>query len=369
MFFQQFRNQLFFLLPPSIFFLIALISGILLQEHYCFATQTFVCITTIYLGGCYLLRRYAQNYLYHWLPVIVCIIGGYSYKHSIDNFDKFFATHENIVYQVIGKIVDKNFQKGSRHPYIFTIVATQLIDQKNKHNINKKILVYTHYCDYTIGDTIIIKNVKFKKPNNDEFVQYLQKQGISATLFVTPEKLTCVYRPMYSIRRWVHNMREQLYKRITQSLSRTSRALISALFFGNRSNDKKICDKVSHYFKQWGIAHYFARSGLHLVLFVIFLQWVVSLLPLYLLVKEFLLLLLVFIYFLMSWASLSFIRALTTLFVYKAHVINKRAFSSVSALICVAFFTLLYNPHYLFFLDFQLSFFLTFNVLLLVRMF
>lgn len=369
MFLQQICNQLFFLLPPSIFFLIALISGIVLQQSYCFTTITFVCSAMIYVLGYYALKLYAPSYVWCWLPIIVCIIGGYSYKKSIDDFEQFFATHNNVVYQVTGKIVDKQYQKGSRHPYIFTIVVTKLINQQNKHNVNKNILVYTQYCDCMVGDTIIINNVKFKKPNNDEFVQYLQKQSISATLFVTPDKLTCIHRPMYSVWRWVHNMREQLYKRITQSLSRTSRALSSALFFGNRSHDKKTCDKVSHYFKQWGIAHYFARSGLHLVLFVIFLQWLISLLPMYLLFKEFLLLLLVFIYFLMSWASLSFMRALTTLFVYKAHVINKRAFSSISALICVAFFALLYNPHYLFFLDFQLSFFLTFNVLFLMRLF
>ena len=344
-------------------------SGVVVQQQYQFDCTTIFCAALASLFVLFALQKQLPNFLWYCALIIVFAWGGYSYQHSIDQFDAFFITHANIKYSVTGTIVDCQYQRGSRHSYVFTVAATQLQNKKDKYRINKNMLVYTQQCDCKVGDTITINDVTFKKPNNDEFVRYLLKQGVSATLFITAKEINCTHRPERSIRRWVHSKRKKLYWSMMRSLTRTSRALASALFFGNRSDDKRTCDKVSHYFKQWGIAHYFARSGLHLVLFVIFLQWLISLLPMNLLIKEVLLLLLVFIYFLMSWASLSFMRALTTLFVYKAHVINKRAFSSVSAIICIAFFALLYNPHYLFFLDFQLSFFLTFNVLLLMRLF
>jgi hypothetical protein len=49
-------------------------------------------------------------------------------------------------------------------------------------------------------------------------------------------------------------------------------ALFSSLFLGNRTAIKQDLEEQKPLFKVWGISHFLARSGLHLLIFIMLLQ-------------------------------------------------------------------------------------------------
>ena len=135
--------------------------------------------------------------------------------------------------------------------------------------------------------------------------------------------------------------------------------LFSAIFLGKK-NKTQTYDKSKDQFKIWGISHYLARSGLHLVIFIMIWHLILCLFPIPFRWKQSILIALALIYALLSWSSVSFIRALTVFMLYKIATIFEIQMHIVHSITLACLFTLLYNPAHLFFLDFQLSFALTF---------
>ena len=82
--------------------------------------------------------------------------------------------------------------------------------------------------------------------------------------------------------------------------------------------------------------------------------------PLHFFLKQLILLLLVLLYHLFTFPSISFLRALITYILYKICVFQNLSYNPLHILSLTTFGVLLVNPFQLFFLDFQLSFGLTF---------
>jgi competence protein ComEC len=136
--------------------------------------------------------------------------------------------------------------------------------------------------------------------------------------------------------------------------------LFSTIFLGNKDGVKKRLNNEKIFFKLWGISHYLARSGLHLVVFLALLELLLRLIPITFVLKQIISLCIAMIYFLLSWSSLSFMRAFLTFIMYKICLLLGLSSNFLHLVILTCFITLLYNPAHLFFLDFQLSFGLTF---------
>lgn len=203
-------------------------------------------------------------------------------------------------------------------------------------------------------------NISIKKPSTDSFAQYLYKEGCVA--FVCAPSLNCIIlkHASSSIPRFLSDVRHAILNKLKNVLSGRTFAVVSSIFLGNRMYVKKDMDRLKHNFKTWGISHYLARSGLHVVLFVMLWHFLLSLLPLAFILKQFLLIALVMLYALLSWSSISFTRALLmfllckipALFGYQTHYVHIITLATLAILIT--------NPLQLFFLDFQLSFGFTF---------
>ena len=109
------------------------------------------------------------------------------------------------------------------------------------------------------------------------------------------------------------------------------------------------------YFKQWGISHYLARSGLHVVIFVMIWQTLLALLPLPLRTKNLFLILLIICYALLSWSSVSFERALLMFLLYRIACLLGYASHYIHVITLTTLRTYPQSIASLFF-DFQLSF-------------
>lgn len=235
-------------------------------------------------------------------------------------------------------------------------------------DLSCSIQLYTNYStNLFVGDEVIIENVAIpKKPpefRSPSFNDYLTKENIHASVFLhTKKQMRLISRPQYSCNRWLWNMRENCYQGIKKKLSPETCAFLGLLFFGKKKYEQT--DTLRDLFNRWGLAHYLARSGLHIVLLIGIWSFLLSLIPLNLWIKRLLLVLIGGIYAFLSWASIPFIRALSIFVLSSAGKLLWCQINIFHLLCFVCLGMLLLNPMNLFFIDFQLTFGLTFALLL-----
>lgn len=221
-------------------------------------------------------------------------------------------------------------------------------------------LYVTTIPDILVGDEIILKNVIVKPNSGKSFSLYLAKEKIAATLFLNTFDYELIQRPAWSLTRAIFYFKEKIFLALQTKINRETFQLFSSIFLGNRTAVKKQMDFTKEPFKIWGTSHYLARSGLHLVIFAIIWHFLLSLLPISFLLKQLFLIAMILFYALFSWSSVSFERALLMVLIYKMCLLAGRPLHYIHLITLVTAIVIIVNPLQLFFLDFQLSFGLTF---------
>ena len=215
-----------------------------------------------------------------------------------------------------------------------------------------------------VADHVILKKMYFRSPQSLSYNKYLIKEGIVGSFFIWSPTFEIIYKPTLSWTRFVQKQKIQLLNRLQEKLDSITFSLFSSIFLGNSTFYKKDRALIKERFTLWGIAHHLARSGLHLAIFIIVSQFFYRFIPLNFFYKELFLLMITLFYFIFSWSSISFIRAISTFCLSRLCVLYKKQVHLLHLLSLVCFLTLCYNPFQLFFLDFQLSFFLTASLLI-----
>lgn len=219
----------------------------------------------------------------------------------------------------------------------------------------------------TVGDALVLFKVKNdeKRSEDEAFSRYRWRHNLSALFFQPSLRSRRVARPApgWEASSWWYQQRTTLYSRLKTLLSPSVFAYCGSLFFGNR--DHPSSNKTRDLFARWGLVHYLARSGLHIALIIALWSSMLLWLPLPLQGKLLLLLFLLYSYSMLSWTSLSYQRALWLFVLLCGGALLRRRPHTMHLLSLLATLTMLSNPAHLFFLDFQLTFFLTFVLLVL----
>lgn len=226
-------------------------------------------------------------------------------------------------------------------------------------------LYCTHRINCNYGDTINLKSMYLKQSKNSSYSIFFKKQDIIATGYIGKEQPFIIKANTPVIASWLYNKREALLHTIATTLSPQTNLLFSSIFLGYKTAKNSMSDALYEQFQWWGISHYLARSGLHLVVFVIILHFLFMFLPIPFILKQSIVALCITTYILFSWSSISFIRSILMIFCYIAcsmFKMQQHALHTISLACCAI---LLYNPSHLFALDFQLSFALTLALILL----
>ena len=236
-------------------------------------------------------------------------------------------------------------------------------------------------CEY--GDSIALKNVFLKPPtysknsvNNlppaisvaskrSSLSIFFKKQSIVATGYIGKQQPFVIKAKPPTTRSWIHTRRDQLLKRFELILSPRTFMLVSSIFLGYKTVKNKMSDLLYEQFQWWGISHYLARSGLHLVMFVIILHMLCMFFPIPFIIRQIFVTGSIATYMLFSWSSVSFIRSLLMIFCYLLCSIFKMQQHGLHTISIACCAILLYNPTFLFALDFQLSFGLTLALIVL----
>lgn len=211
-----------------------------------------------------------------------------------------------------------------------------------------------------VGDEIKIRNLTVKVQKNASYCLYLEKEGIAAALFIPHVRYHLIKRPYMSFARWRSRRQDRLINQLRSSLSHSTFALMSTLFFGKKPDNEEMYLSIRKQCSAWGIVHYLARSGLHVVLILFGLGLLLRRVAIHYLAKQCILLFFIILYHLFTWPSISFMRALITFILYTLCTFQMRSFQTLHILTLTTLIILLANPLQLFFLDFQLSFGLTF---------
>lgn len=337
------------LLPLSLYACSGLITGILLFTLFSFSSCILMLCGALFL----LLLQYFKI-----LPT----------RHTIIIMGAFLFGFGRIALQV------RPYNNFPYHqydtPHSITGIITHSLSTSNKRfgkcltlyvaNLNMSVQVYTKpWAKGTVGDTVTIDTIQLKKPNSLSYQNYLLKEGILCSLFLEHPTIHIDNHPRYSISRSIHLFREKILKGIKSNCSYKTFCIFSALFLGDKSQDKEYLDKVADQFKEWGIVHYLARSGLHLVIFIILWELLCGFIPIRFGYKQSLLLIITMIYFILSWPSVSFMRALIIFIIHKWCALSRRPTHFLNTLLTTCCIILIINPMQLFFLDFQLTFTLT----------
>ncbi|MBI2775449.1 ComEC/Rec2 family competence protein [Candidatus Dependentiae bacterium] len=303
---------------------------------------------------------------YAWVILIGIFfsLGAYHYEKTVGDYKKNTALIAGKSSCVRGTITDINNLDHPRFKQLVSLAITEAHSTDNsliKEIIGKNIHIYTaKKSQLTVDDQIELRNVAIKLPTKKSIELYLQKENALGILVRDFNTEQLVHRPTNSIRRWIYEKKMQLFSRLRSRMSAKTFTFFSAFFLGNRKINKNENDALKKSCKNWGISHYLARSGLHLVIFIMAWEYILRFIPLAFFIKQFILLLLTILYFLLTWNSISFLRAFLTFLCYRFFVLSSMQSHTLHAIILVSLVVLLCNPSQLFFLDFQLSFGITF---------
>lgn len=346
-------------ISPLFTLTISFIIGII----YYTAFISFLIIFVLFL--CYYLTPYNKQFPLSQ-QLLLCSLcactGAWLHQKEIRDYDNFYTFTHNEPLTITGTVIDKNdainnHKKSTALTIAIDTIATQNCTKKN----NKLLLLYTkNNNNLAVGDTVTFFNIYCKKPSSESFQRYNIKEQIVATIFENEPVYIINNHPTWSIRYWIWNQKKRILDTLSCKLSHHGFRFFSSLFLGNRMCIKSTLEETNEQFKTWGISHFLARSGLHLALFIYIWQIIFCIIPLPMLIKQIIISLLSCIYFILTWTSAPFTRSFALFILNKLCLFTKTPFNLLHYLTVVCFGFLLYCPLYLFFLDFQLSFTLTF---------
>ena len=334
-----------------------LMLGIIFQAYWQSIT-VIIGLNCLFVG----IAIFKKNFLF-FLFALAFSSGSFLYQRQINNHISFYQQFGDTTYDLLVTVntIEKIEAKTTRYCILATIDQAKLSISKTEwQKISGTIQMYMNSLPrFNVADQIQLTAIILKKPSNPSFGDYLVKEGINTTIFLSNKDCTIIHRPHYSIIRRFFYYKQGLLNSFKTKLSSKTFGLFSSIFLGNRSF-KKEWETPKELCKTWGISHFLARSGLHLIIFIFLWNFLLNLLPLPFFFKQSLFIVLVSIYVLLSWTSISFIRAFVSFLLYKLCIIIKTPPQFLHLLTITTCCVLLYNPIQLFFLDFQLSFGLTY---------
>ncbi len=351
------------LLPLKLHLLIyctgSLVVGIWWHHHYPWYIAALV---WLFGGVLCASERYAQLLNF-------CIVGLFFFSGALlhhrqqqDFFHVQKATH-NKTFDLVGTVTEVQSINNALLRQTLTICVQRMRKQHDTqwHTYPITIQLYLpNNLPLKTGDLVGLADIPFRWREKDDYALYLTKEGVHATLFPKNISYLLLERPSWSLRRFFADKRQQVWRTCKHKLSQKVFALFSLVFLGNKQVNKEYLEDYQLFFKTWGISHHLARSGLHLVILIMVLQLFLGLVPLGYFFKQLFLTLIISMYAFLSWSSISFVRALITFLLYTTCNILQLPIHFIHIVSLVTCVVLMTNPSQLFFLDFQLSFGLTF---------
>lgn len=364
----MYLSSFIYTIPPLFFFTSAYMIGLTAEQTHNHPLA-FLTLLLLLVLGAYLLQKQANlSVVFTGTSLLACsyILGACLLQYQKKQFNDFHMHMSAKPVDIIGTITDISYLDHPRFTATMTLdnVSTKIHGEAGSvwKPQSKKVQFYTNETrSLLVADTIEVHNITIKMPTSPSYQQYLMKENIGSTLFLSKLSIEHHQRPAWSFTRWLDSKRHDLFTRLKKKMTPVGFSLFCPLFLGKKTAHKKeIMQANTELFTTWGVTHYLARSGLHLVVLIALWLTLFNFLPLSFNKKQYALLIVSISYFLLSWSSIPFYRALATAVLHRLCLLFRLQTHFLHLLILTCLYILLTNPIQLFFLDFQLSFGLTF---------
>tara|TARA_Y100000588_G_scaffold382376_1_gene469727 strand:+ start:3035 stop:3970 length:936 start_codon:yes stop_codon:yes gene_type:complete len=243
-----------------------------------------------------------------------------------------------------------------------TTLLVQLNNIKNhKQNIlsNKYIYVFcptSNTQEIQEDQKITLYNITLRQPPAySNYQLYLLKENVWATTHCKQNAIYIETSNTVSFKQSIKNI-------ISSSLETLSSNLFAPLFFGKKEKSIEGIT-IQHQSVYWGIAHHMARSGAHLAILFSLVMLLLHYTQMWYVTRYVICMLLLLGYASISQSSISFIRALIMILLHIICKVSLQMPSSLHILTLTTLVTIIYNPMQIFFLDFQLSFGITYIII------
>ena len=273
---------------------------------------------------------------------------------------------------IYGKILSIPQDKGKDKIKFFFDVKKIEYDGITRNFNDEKILVTLNtdeklkiYDAYKITGRL---GVPFKagNPSQFDYGNYLRNFDAYAVFYAKDgyfEKIDSENSKIEKALQWINDYRESIIQVHSKYLKTPNLEILGGIVFGDDAVSPP--ENIKQSFINSGLLHILAASGMNVAFIFSFFYFFLSLLKVNYKVNISLCILTVIIYSLMTGLGASVIRAAFMLvFVLIGKLIDRDA-HSISLLSFVAFLMLLYNPMYINDVGFQLSFIVTFGLLVM----
>lgn len=262
-------------------------------------------------------------------------------------------------------VVKDYYCTEGKYSHRYALSANLITSGDKAHAIYKDIMLsLQEKLDCEVGDAIKIKNIIAQPTKSERQWFYFLRNNLLATVQTKTIDYELVNHPKYSCNRWITAKRNHVVEHLRKHLSPQAFSLATALFFGKQLGNYEHYQPIQQAFSAWGISHYLARSGLHVIFLLAFWRLLIALAPGSLIIKEIVALLVMIFYTLFSFASASFMRAGAMFCFQQVARIHAISHHGIYTALLTCACMLIYNPYDLFALDFQLSFILSFALLI-----
>lgn len=315
-----------------------------------------------FIASTVFLRHFSQSLLlarpliYHALQVqlffCVGIIIWNMQSLLVASLTESITTNTRNVFAVVDDISEN---AEGRYPFRVTLNLTP--SSVAFYGKNLTLFLYKNFLK--IGDSVVLQDFTLLPANLTDL-----KNGCLGMIFYQPQKTYLRKYRAFNLS-FLHRLsifKRKLCKRILNKMSELTRSFYGLIFLGYRQREVPV--SLRELFQAWGISHYLARSGLHLTIFSYFCFFIFFLLPFGLFWRYLVAVAISVVYYLLTYASVSFLRAELMFVMAMFAKIFLRQSQQLHFLILTCMLVLLFNPYQLFALDFQLSFSLVFALLM-----
>lgn len=342
---------------PFLFIIVFLILGII-SMSIIKSNFIFFCLGVIFL--IYLISSKHLNKKKLLLGMLIFFLSAFYFKfwiqEEIGNIHR-YIDRDNMT--IIGYICNPPDTRQSKAVYDINVlyIEEKSAIKKVSGKIRVSILLDKKSEIYNFGDVIKIKG-RLKKPEGKrnfggfDYRAYLFQKGITATMFSKKAKKLGVY-PVNSVVKLAFSARAKTIQFFKMNLPKNISAILSGLVLGIKGEIQR--DTLEG-FKDTGIMHLLAVSGLHVGIIYKMLQELFYYLGLSrnlsLLLQGFI----IIFYCCISGLTPSVVRATIMIIIMILSNLTVRQYDSVNSLCIAALIILVNNPLSLFSISFQLSF-------------
>ena len=255
-----------------------------------------------------------------------------------------YTVHNKGLYEIDGVVKSVKHTEFNNRIIVSTDETQVLLIDKEKHNI-------------FVGDLLKINGIltipqPIRNPGQFDYKSYLSKQGISA-ICRDFELVTIKSNTQLNVNKFFAQCRNKISGLIDKSIAKPYSGFAKGLVLGAKD---ELDTELKTRFRDIGVVHILAVSGLHVGFILLILHALCSLLRIQNGWRVFLISLgLIFYMGLTGWPA-SVIRAGTMAILYIFGQYREKKIDPWNIVGCTAFGFLLFQPHSLFDLGFQLSF-------------